>query len=333
MKRQIRNAIITATAMSGLTVLLSGSLPVFNAPAVDACSSTAPCRLALVLASAAKPSALTTPGNFQAETASGNAVVTLTWDASTGASRAITYTVDDSIDQVNWTNLATGLTTPSFRDDSAAYDIHFYYRVRATDATGDLSAYATTDLTTPSFSSNTASGDTTYTSKDNHASVLLPGGAISGVGAECSVEADKRVILLTKGQHILAGPYTFVCKDEHAQAVTSLLVPIIWTYSVGSQLSSVGSLSAVLISSSDDEQVVPQVAFNKKTGIVQFKVTQTGTTAVLGSQTAGSSSGFFSIFLSLLAIIAVVGAYLRFDMGRKAEESRKEDVVAKYTKL
>lgn len=330
MKRQFKGTVLVAAA-AVMIVLIYGqsALQRFAAPDAHAAATPAP----TPTPAPPPPLPLTTPGNFQAKTANGNAVVTLTWEASTGTSSAITYTLDDSTDQVNWANVATGLVVPNFRDDSAAYGIHYYYRVRATDAAGEFSAYATVDLVTPNFMSNTAAaGPTSYYSGDNRVMVLLPSGALVGSGSECSVEVDPRKIATAPGQKVVAGPYSFVCKDEHGQEITSLLQPITWTYALANKLGGTKSVTALLIGSLEQKQTI-QPTLDKKTGVLAFNVAETGTTAVLAYQESGASLSILNTVLSVLAVLGLGVAFFAFDLRRKQAADHKEEVLAKYGKL
>lgn len=95
----------------------------------------------------------TVPSNLAVTTSTG---MKLTWTASTDNVGVSGYKVERSTDQTNWTVIGSA-TSSAYTDTSAVGLVHYYYRVRAFDASGNFSNYSNvadgtlTDSTVPSM--------------------------------------------------------------------------------------------------------------------------------------------------------------------------------------
>lgn len=175
-------------------------------------------------------SSLPAPTGFSALSSGTNAVVTLSWTGVPDTAGTVSYQVKRSLDQSTWTALSSDLTSTSFTDSSADFGATYYYEVQALDNVGNSSAFVFANASTPSFSGNTSggsSGTTTYTSSDNAAQVILPNGAISGT-VDCSVSLGIPPTV-NSSQHLVAGPYQLLCKDQTGTQITSFSQPLSWT--------------------------------------------------------------------------------------------------------
>jgi hypothetical protein len=136
-----------------------------------------------------------TPGSFRATAHTSDPGVSLSWTASTDNTGVVGYRLERSTDQAQWTVLAGSLSGTSYNDAATSYGTTYYYRVRAFDAAGNGSPYATTSVTTPtpppvtqyvtnsSFESGSVSGWSGYNRTSSIAAVKPGGGAYDGIWA------------------------------------------------------------------------------------------------------------------------------------------------------
>jgi hypothetical protein len=178
-----------------------------------------------------------TPGGFSALASGSNAVIDLTWLASTDAAGVANYQIERSEDQVNWTVLSSDVSTTDYSDTTVTFGVHYYYRLEALDTAGVPSAYAYADATTANFtqSAGNGQGSSSYQSDDSLVSVMLPAGAVDS-GVDCSVTSGGTQTIPASAERIVEGPYTLVCKDAQDNIVSSYNDPLSWTFNLKGKL-------------------------------------------------------------------------------------------------
>ena len=86
---------------------------------------------------------------FLTATATGSTSVSLSWTAASDNVGVVGYTLQRSLDNSNWTTLQDDIIR-TYNDSGRSPSTPYYYRVRAYDAAGNLSAWATAQATTQS---------------------------------------------------------------------------------------------------------------------------------------------------------------------------------------
>ena len=245
-----------------------------------------------------------TPGDFTASISGGNAVVELTWDASTDSNGVVGYQVERSLDQMNWTVLDSNVIATSYEDSTVSYSVHYYYRVEAVDTAGVDSDYATADVTTPDFSatSGTAGGTpTTYTSDDNFASVTMPPGALSE-SADCSINSASTNQVVPSGHKIILGPYSMVCKDANGNVIASFAQPLTWTFTIKNKLAGVTDPLVYMSDASGKLTNAGKQTYNAKSGTIQIVSSTSNALLVLATTVAGVPWNAIALILLVLGL-------------------------------
>ncbi len=275
------------------------------------------------------PTKPATPTNFQALVAGDNALVSLSWTASSSAGGVQTYRLDRSLDQKNWNTIAGNLTDSQFRDDGVRFGLHYFYRVMAVDTLGVTSDAATAEATTPEFKVNTTSGSTSYTSDDGLAVVTLAPDSLSGE-ANCSIATDPRQIK-DKAKTVVAGPYVFYCKSSTGEIITYYKNPIAWTYNLSKKLNGFGGPDAVSVDSSGRTVAIEGAKFDTKTKILQFSVAEASPTAVL----AVKKTVWFPTSLILIVILLLLagGGLVIFKLRLSQKQNYNDYLRSKYYNL
>jgi hypothetical protein len=255
----------------------------------------------------------TTPLNLQATVAEGNAAVSLTWEPSSDANGIKAYILERSLDQVTWERLADDIDTTTYTDDTAGYGIHYYYHLRASDLTGNLSAVASADVTTPDFSANSSEEDaTTYTSEDEYASVSVPAGAVAGT-ADCSVAVtsfDETRRLGSEGQLLVVGPYYLLCKTISGKVVTEFLKPLEWSFDVSDKLKGMNNPSAYMFKVSAPGELIKGSVYDARSRTVKVSTTSPDPVMVLANANQGVSLNIIAALILLIGIMVGVGVLI-----------------------
>jgi hypothetical protein len=254
-----------------------------------------------------------TPLNLQATVAEGNATVQLMWEPSSDANGIKAYILERSLDQSTWERLADDITSTSYTDDSAAYGIHYYYHLRASDLAGNLSAVAAADVTTPDFSANSSEEDaTTYTSEDEFASVSVPGGAVAGT-ADCSVAVtsyDDTRKLGPDGQLLVVGPYYLLCKTISGKVITEFLKPLEWTFDVKDKLKGMNNPKAFTFKATAPGELIKGSVHDTKSSTVRVSTTSPDPVMVMADPNTGISLNFVAAFILLGGILVGVAVLI-----------------------
>ncbi len=281
--------------------------------------------------SSSSASVPSTPGNFTATADSTNAVITLSWTASSDAVGIMGYQVERSVDDATWSVLSTDATGDGYDDTSVNFGVHYYYRIKAIDNSGNESGYATADATTASFvgTASAGSGSSSYTSEDGLATVTLPSGAVAG-SVDCSVAVDTATNFATKSHKVVAGPYELVCKDANGNAVTSFAQALSWSISLKNKLKGVSGPTAYTATASSTLSVITNAKFNTSSQVMTFTTTSANDVLVLATISHGISWSFVVIILVVLGIAGGVATLIL----RRQQKSNYDDYLrTKYYNL
>lgn len=256
--------------------------------------------------------------------------VQLNWSASTDNVGVTHYKIERSLDQTTWTTSGDDITATQFSDTDTAFDVHYYYRVKAYDAAGNASPYATADVQTKAFSSNATSAETTITSDDGRATAIIPAGALSE-NADCSMVFDEDSSKVPRGkQEVLAGPYTLVCKKQSGDSIDTYSSPV--TFRLGltaEQLKKYGNISVLQVDN-DKWSVVKPIKLDTKSRGLSFASNKPTQFVVLGTAKVNYWPLILSIFLPLL----IVGGGIFYFKFRQQKQAQYRDYIRrKYYNL
>jgi len=254
---------------------------------------------------ASLPVVPTTPGVFSAIAPGGNALVTLSWSASSAASGITSYQLSRSIDNTTWQVLNANLTALSYSDTSVDFGVHYYYKLTATAGNGDISAPATADAVTGNFTSTAtpSSGSTTYTSDDGLGKVVLPGGAVAGT-VDCSVATGAGTSFNPSPKRVVVGPYQLVCKDADNNIVTTFLQPLAWTLNLKDHLKGLTKPGIYTLSLSQALKAATTAAIDPKTHVATFSTSSDDGVVALASPTPGFP---WSLIVTIIAVVGIGG--------------------------
>jgi uncharacterized membrane protein YgcG len=281
--------------------------------------------------SGASAVAPTVPAEFAATAESGNAVIDLSWLASTDDAGIADYNLQRSLDQVNWSEVSSSITSTSYDDTSVDFGIHYYYRLDAVDASGNTSPYAFADTTTASFTQNVGSGGTSssYTSDDGIASVTVPSGGVSS-DADCSVALGSVPASSYSGRKLVAGPYSLVCKDQQGTLISAFSDPISWSFKLKGKLKGLSDPLAYSSDSTGKLSDISNAKFNSSLALMTFTTSNDNSVLALASVNPGIPWGLLATIVLLLAIIVAV---LIFILRNKQKVNYYEYIRSKYYNL
>lgn len=272
----------------------------------------------------------TTPGNFQAAAASENALVTISWDASTDVNGVQGYKLERSLDQTNWTVIGGDIVNPSFLDDTVAFGVHYYYRLSAVSVVGKSSGYALGDISTGQFAANSVgSSSGVYSSADKVARVEVSAGAVGADSAVCTVEKTISPFGTTD-RPAVAGPYSLVCKTASGDLLSDFNKPVSWTYDLKTKLKGFNKPSVVSVDSSGGQSEVKDAAYNAKAQTLQFNQSSATTTAVLASKNQGIPGNLIAV---VLVLILAIGGVFTLVLRKSQKQNYSEYLRRKYYDL
>ncbi len=242
----------------------------------------------------------TTPSDFVATPDPTNALVDLTWSASTDNTAVIGYILERSIDQATWEPMAANGLNTAFHDDSPKFGLHYYYRLQASDSSGNKSAYATADAAVAGFKSIADDVDMVYSSTDSLAKVLVPSGTFAEP-VTCSLETiagmDGRGTL--KHPVIVAGAYQLSCKNQNSDEVAPSLHPITWTLNLKGKLKGLTKPGVVAFDSNDKATEVKEPFIVGKDSVITFKTTS-------ATRVAGAAAHISYAWLQYVAVAVLI---------------------------
>lgn len=253
----------------------------------------------------------TAPGDLQAMVTGNNAVVILSWKASTASTGVLGYHVERSSDGgQNWSVLTSATSELGYTDDAAAFAIHYTYRVSALGQTGLVSEYSKVDASTGNF---TATIHTTkaevFKSDDGAAAAEVPAGALS-TDANCSI-VTQDVKLGTTERKVAAGAYILICKDSTGKVLSEFSQPVRWSVDLNGRLSGLKNPEAAAVNSSGAAASIPGASYDPKTQMLHFNQSSSSQVAVLAEARHGLGAGWIVLIILMLLGAATFVVLLR----------------------
>ncbi len=238
-------------------------------------------------------------------------VVSLIWQAASDNVAVQTYQIERSLDQQNWSILTSNNTNTNYDDSSIQFGTHYFYRVAALDTSGNISGYASADVTTGSFQPNlNPDFDTNLSSSDKIAKVTIPGGAVS-TAAYCTLSVSLDSLPPNfSGYKFISGPYNLECRDLNSTVITNFNKPLKLTVHLSK--SAVKGVSTVTYFGHNDNnswQILVVTSHDKKQFIDIVKLNNFRTFVVMGKQ---KKSSFWVTIFKIFVIIAILLALTRF---------------------
>jgi hypothetical protein len=293
--------------------------------------------LALVASSAALAADTvppTVPANFQATVVGGDPAVTLTWAAATDAGGVKAYRVDRSLDQAGWETLSSAIAELKYKDITSGFGLHYFYRLSAIDTAGNMSGWATTDVSTDNVGvSENGSTEATYTSQDKLAVVQLPAGLVAGSEISCQVNdlTDVRGKKVgDKSQPVVLGPYELACKTVAGSVITDYKKQVTWTLDLKGQLKNLHSPVAYMYGADGGPVEVKGVRYSDKDQTMVLQAPADAIVVVQASVPQGVSPNFLVVFLVVAGIVAAI---IVFALNRKKKLQYEEYLRSKYYEL
>lgn len=132
--------------------------------------------------------------------------IDLSWSASIDNVGVTSYSLEVSTDNATWSSLYSGLTR-AYSHTSLAQGVTYYYRVRASDAAGNLSSFGTTNATTAvnspaTFIIPTANTSSTRTFDGTNLTTGFNGSAWVTTQGTTRLPQAGDIIELAAGQHV-----------------------------------------------------------------------------------------------------------------------------------
>lgn len=261
---------------------------------------------------------------------SSNAVVNLSWSASTDSEGTVSYQLERSLDQLAWSVLSSDITGTTYTDNSADFGAVYYYEVQAIDDLGNSSSFAFANATTPTFAgtSSGGGGSSTYNSSDGLAQVVVPSGALTE-SVDCSVNSDSNPNLGT-AYHVMVGPYSLVCKDQSGNQVDSFAQALSWTMSLKTKIKGFVDPLPYTISDNNQLAAVKNGKYSPSNEELTFTTASADSVLVLAST---ATSVPWDLLLSLLMVAAAV-VLVAVLLLRKKQRSNYDDYLrSKYYNL
>ncbi|HUD11619.1 MAG TPA: ricin-type beta-trefoil lectin domain protein [Candidatus Saccharimonadia bacterium] len=270
------------------------------------------------------------PGGFSALASGSNAVINLSWLASSDDSGIADYELDRSLDQSNWTALSSTITATSYSDTTVSFGVHYYYRLEAIDNEGNVSDYAYADATTATFASNVGTGgSSSYTSDDNLASVTIPSGAVDST-ADCSITDATGQSFGTSTQHLVGGPYALVCKDSQGNILDEFNSALTWKLNVKAKMKGLDDAEAYTTDTNGKLTLIKNGSYSSIKGVETFTTATTNSVLVLASV---APSVPWSLIFTILILVALVAGVLVLILRQKQKLNYDEYLRSKYYNL
>jgi hypothetical protein len=152
--------------------------PAASGTTKKATTKAAPSAPPVVVATTGDTTPPVSPANFTAEL--DDDTVFLSWDEASDNTAVTAYSLERSTDQENWSSLAEDIPDTFYTDSDLATGEHYYYRLRAADAAGNLSEAVYADTAGPAVSKKSTAPKTTApaTKKSSAKVVSIMGGIL-----------------------------------------------------------------------------------------------------------------------------------------------------------
>lgn len=166
------------------------------------------------------------PDSFSA-TVEDESAVKLTWKRPNYDGIVLGYEIERSTDQVKWEKInKETIEDETYTDTDTKYETTYNYRIRTIGQEDKKSSYATTQVTTNQFKSNTSSGEAVLTSEDQRVNVYIPDDAIDE-DAQCILRNDNDLLAPAKEKYeTFAGPLQILCKKADGSVIGNFKTPV-----------------------------------------------------------------------------------------------------------
>ncbi len=258
--------------------------------------------------------AVSAPSNF---TANANAVgVILSWSLSSGGSGEITYLIDRSTDQQDWTPVTSNISGATYVDSEAGFSTQYYYRIQAADTSGNASDYAAAQVMTGNFSPNAGGDNVSLTSDDGVVTAAIPASALNGDAACAVVEQgvnDQPANSSTASKTpIVVGPYQLICRDAEGNVLDSLKGTVAIEAKISATL--IGKYKGFSGVVSDQDTAAWKAAdaskYDSKAKIVKFNINGIETFAITAKKKANVSL-YIKVGLAILIVGGLVFVFIK----------------------
>lgn len=283
---------------------------------------------------AAQPSAApdttppSVPGSLAVELDPVDSVATLTWVASDDASGIKHYLVERSKDNKTWETLGEE-SGNEFQDKDAAFNAHYYYRVKAVDNAGNSSDYAVAETNTGEFSANAGEGEASITSEDGMVEVIIVEGALSE-DAVCSIKLEEEAKDLPEKLKVVVGPYTLTCKAEDGEEITDFNAALSMIVTVPDDRQKKFKDIGLYKFNEEVWGKMEDAQWDKESDKFVTPLFNSGSVVVLGAAKKGISPSLLAIIFLMLAGIA--GAFVFF-LRRAQKQNYNDYLRRKYYNL
>lgn len=259
------------------------------------------------------------PENLVAKSAETNALVTLTWNPAHDNVGISAYELERSIGGETWEQLRQDLTATSYQDTTVVYDTTYMYRVRARDAAGNTSAYATAQARTAVFVTNTSKDSaSSYTSDDGTATSYALPGTFSG-DAQCSVVVGGwSTLKLDAESAILAGPYQLLCKDAQGNVISAFAHGVRWTITPRQSNLKLGAPQLYQVGSDGKPKPLTAVTYDSKTKAYSYTQRSNERLIVLASQQSSTTAMTAVVVSAVVILLLAAGTFISLQRKRIA---------------
>ncbi|CAN5617705.1 hypothetical protein BH23PAT1_BH23PAT1_0300 [soil metagenome] len=139
------------------------------------------------------------------------ATVNLTWEAPDPV-EVSSYDVEISTDQKSWGLLASDITDTAFKDKEPAFETNYFYRVRAIGHGGEVSKWATAEITTGEFNPNVFINEGgKFRNEEGVTVTAAPESFFEDMYCYLSKPSDSPEV--EDGWSLISGAYKAVCKN------------------------------------------------------------------------------------------------------------------------
>ena len=269
------------------------------------------------------------PTNFKATVPDGSHQVDLAWQPAGDPAAIKAYKLERSVDNVTWETLSDTLTEASYRDQTAAPGVHYYYRLSAVSQSGAVSEYALADASTGDVLAADTSHDRVFDASDKLAQVSVPAGAVPD-DAGCTVEDSSRDVNPGADRALIVGPYALICKSTDGSRITDFKSPVTWKFKLAAKIAGYHSPQAASKSTSGELQMLSGGVYDAKAQTLTVKAPGDKQVLVLASATNYAWVNY-AVLGGLILVVGLIVAFLPFRARKKV--NYQEYLRAKYYNL
>lgn len=267
----------------------------------------------------------TAPGEFK-PTVESSGFVRLGWSASSDESGVDYYEISRSTDGQNWAVIGDKVKELTYVDSDAAFAANYFYRVRAIDTKGNGSEYATTEVSTNSFSANItkdSGGQLSY--KDGMILAEISANTVPE-DTSCAISESSELVDAGDNLIVLSGPYQLACKNSTGEVLSKFDKPVQVTWKLDDMNNEAAQLKIVALEGLKWTNVDHNLADNT----VSFEL-QNGVHFAAVSGIEGDSL-FTRIALVLMILIGLGGGvlwalWIRY---RRQQKASYNDYIKKH---